>query len=292
MNMKRIAIALILAAPAMLMLGCQDNSDLEAEVASLKRQVAALHNGDDTRAPDARTVSGGEDIGPLLLRLERAERDLEAATKRLQELEQRPAGEDGEVSLSRTDSDVIRSEFERLTRERDEARRAAEVERRAERERQQAERMAEAARIAEENDIDFDPNDPRGSMMRIMQNPEQRARAFEVMREMGNERRLAPLNLDDAQRGEVLRIEADGRDRIRDAVANGREAGASPEQIQSEVERIRQQQENDLRRVMTPEQYEQYEASGGATGGMMGNPEDWLRMIPPGMIPGMPGSGG
>jgi hypothetical protein len=282
-----------LALPLLAASGCADNSALESEIASLKRQVNVLQESQDrpeTRAPEVRNDRDG--YRHLELRLEETQRDLDAAMQRIHELEQRPAtgtAGDGESALANSDAELIRAEVERLNREREAAEAALAAERRAERDRQQQERMAEMARIAERYELEFDPENPRGSMTRIMRDPEQRNRAMQAMRDMANERRLGGLGLDEHQRSEVERIEAAGRQQIRDAVTNGRERGLTPEQIQQDVQRVRDQQQQDLQRVMTPEQFEQYEAAGGTAGGMIGDPADWLPLLPPGMIPGMPG---
>ncbi|MBX3461344.1 MAG: hypothetical protein KF696_15475 [Planctomycetes bacterium] len=286
--MKRLLLALILAAPAIALFGCQDAS-LKGDVAMLQQQVAALRDDNEQlrnsmtqRGPDGTT--GNSDVNAMAVRLERAELELKNAKAKLAELEARPAavvaapGEGGEASATK---EVMKAQVDEILRERDEARRL-------EREKRQQEQMARAAELAKENGIDFDPADPRGSIQRIMANPEQRAKAMQVMQQEMTKRRLEPLGLDERQTQEVLRIEGDTRNKIRETMNNARASGASQEEIAQQVDNIRKDQEDQLKRTMTPEQYEQYQQSGAGMGGMI--PGNWQDMIPPGMIPG--GGGG
>lgn len=288
--MKRLLLALAIAAPAVAVFGCQDDS-VKGDVAMLQQQVAALRDDNEQlrNSMHQRTSEGateGADVNAMAVRLERAELDLKAAKAKIAELEARPAAApkaEGAAKVDTGDKEAMKATVDEILRERDEARRA-------EREKQRAEQMARAAELAKENGIDFDPNDPQGSIRRIMSNPEQRAKAMQVMQQEMTKRRLAPLGLDERQTEEVLRIEGETRNKIRETMNNARASGASQEEIAQQVDTIRKDQEDQLKRTMTPEQYEQYEKSGAGMGGMI--PGNWQDMIPPGMIPGGGGNGG
>jgi predicted ATP-dependent serine protease len=100
-----------------------------------------------------------------------------------------------------------------------------------------------------------------------------------------NNRRLSALGLDDYQMREVQRIEGETRQKIRDTMTNARASGATQEEIAQQVQNVRNEQEQDLKRVLTPEQYEEYERT--AAGGLIPpNMEGLGGMFPPGMFPG------
>lgn len=291
--MKRVLMALILATPALGLIGCQDNSGLKADMNRLEAQVAAL--AAENKNLREGTVSTGEaprdnTAQSLAVRLQDTERDLEAALKRIADLEKNKSTvvakpTEGEAAPAETTVDEkAYADFKAMQDRYNDERRAA-------RDARQAEQMAEVAKIAKENGIEFDPNDPRGSMMKIWADPVQRDKAMQVMRSEMTKRRLEPLGLDERQTADVLRIEDEGRTKMREAMQNARANGATQEDIQREMKTIQDQQKQDLQKVMTPEQYEEYEKSGAATGGMMPSMEDLGRMFPGG-IPGMGGGGG
>ncbi|MBK8206448.1 MAG: hypothetical protein IPK87_06565 [Planctomycetes bacterium] len=287
--MKRILLALLLASPAVALIGCQDAS-LKGDVAMLQQQVSAMREDNEqlrnslANRKDATGQPVG-DLATLQARLEQTESSLAAANKKIADLEARPATvvakAEGEGEPAKA-SDEFKAQVEQVLKERDDARRA-------ERDKQRQEQLARAAELAKENGIDFDPADPQGSIRRIMSNPEQRAKAMQVMQQEMTKRRLEPLGLDERQTEEVLRIEKESRDKIRETMTNARTSGASQEEIAQQVEAVRKDQEDQLKRTMTPEQYEQYEKSGAGMGGMI--PGGWQDMIPPGMFPGGGGGG-
>lgn len=291
--MKKFMLAALLMMPALGLIGCQD-AETQRDVANLKQQVAALQD-ENTRLRDEMSgIQPGEngeplDMSTLIVRLERAERDLAAANARLEDLEGTPAkvtpkveGEQPEGDVAIDDEDYAK--FKAMA-ERDRAER--EAARQAEREARQAEQMAEAKRLADKYGFEFDEEDPRGSIMKIMSDPAQRAKAMEAMRTEMTERRLEPLNLGEYEKSEVLRIEGETRDKIRETMTNARESGMTQEEIQAEVKQIQEDQKLELGRVLTPEQMKQYEESGAGMGGMIPGGGDWG-----GMIPGGWGGGG
>lgn len=289
--MKKFLLVALLATPALALLGCQD-AETQRDIAQLRTSVASLQEENQRLRdgmPGEVTVAENMDVSTLITRLERQERELAALRDSMNKAEPAPAGEPviakPEGELTPSEDPEFDARLSAALERRDEARRAQQAER-------QAEQMAEAARLAEKYDLEFDPEDPRGSMMRIWSNPESRAKAMEAMRTEMTDRRLAPLNLDDYQKGEVLRIEEATRNKARETAQNLRDSGATQQEIQDEVKRVQDEQKNELARVLTPEQLEEYEKSGAGMGGMipgMGG-GDWGGMIPPGMIPG--GGGG
>jgi hypothetical protein len=291
--MKKFMLAAVLMLPALGLIGCQD-AETQRDVASLKQQVAALQdeNGQLRAQIDGMPRSENAeplDLGVLLTRLERQERELEEANARLAQLEKKPvtvvAKSDtpeggGEVEVDDEEYAKFKAMADRDRAEREAARQARQEERRAE-------QMAEAKRMADKYGFEFDENDPRGSIMKIMSDPAQRAKAMEAMRTEMTERRLEPLNLDEYQKGEVLRIEGDTRDKIRETMTGARESGMTQEEIQAEIKQIQDDQKLELGRVLTPEQMEEYEKSGAGMGGMIpGGGGGWG-----GMIPGFGGGG-
>jgi len=110
---------------------------------------------------------------------------------------------------------------------------------------------------------------------------------MEAMRTEMTERRLEPLNLDEYQKDEVLRIEGSTRDKIGETMRNARESGMTQEEIETEVKQIQEDQKLELERVLTPEQMEQYEESGAGMGGMIPGGGGGFG----GMIPGFGGGG-
>lgn len=298
--MKKFLIAALLTAPAIALFGCQQDASVQGDIASLKSQVASLETENERMraALDDRpaTESGEpEDLGALLTRLDRQERELADANDRLAKLEKTPvvvkaaspeaADTEGEGEV--VTADFSDADFEKFKAMQDKERALRDAERQKEREAQ----MAEIAKIAEENGLDFDPKDPRGSMMKIWSDPEKRAKAMEVMRSEMTKRRLEPLNLDEYQTKEVLRIEEGTRSKISDAMTNARENGATQEEMQAEIKQIQADQEAELGQILSTEQMEQYKESGAGMGGMI--PGMGGGMIPGmgGMIPGFGGGG-
>jgi hypothetical protein len=295
--MKKLLIVALFAVPTLGILGCQQDPSVQSDIASLKSSVASLQDENKRLRDDLSGLPRGEngepaDIGTLLARLERQERELAEANKRLAELEGKPvvvtpAPEgtvEGEVAIDDAEYAKFKAMAEKDRAERDAIRAA-------EREKRQAEQTAEAKRLAEKYGFEFDENDPRGSIMKIMSDPAQRAKAIEAMRTEMTERRLEPLKLDDYQKKEVLRIEEDTRNKVRDAMTNARENGATQEEIEAQVKTIQEDQKTQLGSVLTPEQMEEYEKSGAQMGGMIpgmgGGAGGWG-----GMIPGFGGGNG
>ena len=292
--MKKFMLAALLMMPVLGLVGCQD-AETQSEIANLKNQVASLQDENARLGEQIDGIRPGEkdgeplDVGTLIVRLEKAERDLAAANARLEDLEKTPAkiapsgnGEQPEAEVAIDDDEYAK--FKAMA-DRDRAER--EAARQAEREARDAERMAEAKRMADKYGFEFDEEDPRGSIMKIMSDPAQRAKAMEAMRTEMTERRLEPLNLDEYQKEEVLRIESDTRDKIRETMTNARESGMTQEEIQAEVKQIQEDQKLELGRVLDEEQMKQYEESGAGMGGMIpGGGGGWG-----GMIPGFGGGG-
>lgn len=285
--MKRLLIALSLALPTLGVLGvmgCQDNSGLERDVASLKQQVAQLRDQpQDTKA----TPTGAKfDDSELRIRLERAEADLAAANKKITDLESRPAAQPVAGGAAPAPTDPAFAEaVNKVVTEKQEADRKA---REAERAKRDAERTAEMDRIAKENGIEFDPNDVRGSIQKIMANPEQRAKAMQVMRAEADKRRFANVGLDERQIEQVKAIETAGRDKMMETMRAARESGATQEEIAQQMQQATKEQEDELKKVMTEDQYKKYQENGGAMGGMIPGGMGGLG----GLIPGMGGFGG
>ena len=293
--MKRILLAGLIA-PALWVAGCADNSALQRDVDALKKQVADLKSeNQDLRGASQPVATNGGGISVettnLLARLEKAEGTLDAANKRIAELEAKPAGV-APVAQPGTAAPVDEkayADFKALSDRYNEERDAA---RRADREKRQAEQMAEAERIAKENGLEFDPNNPQESFRKIMMDPEKRQKAMEAMRNEWDKRRFANTGLDESQVTQVKEIEKRSRDRIRETMQTARESGATQEEISQQIQQVNKEQEDELKRVMTEEQYKKYQENGGSMGGMMGGLGGMGGMIPPGMIPGFGGEGG
>lgn len=283
--MKKFMLAALLMMPALGLIGCQD-AETQRDVASLKQQVAALQDENMRLRDEIGGIQPGEsgqplDMSAMVIRLEKAERDLAAANARLEDLEKSPAKATPKVGVEGEGEAAVDPDFaaqvEAVLNEREERERAEREQRQEER---RAEQMAEAKRLADKYGFEFDENDPRGSMMKIWSDPAQRAKAMEAMRTEMTERRLAPLNLGEYEKGEVLRIESETRDKIRETMTNARETGMTQEQIEAEVKQIQEDQKLELGRVLTPEQMKQYEESGAGMGGMIPGGGDWGGMIP------------
>lgn len=296
--MKRVLLAGLMI-PALWVAGCSDNSALQRDLDAQKKQVAdlraELQELRGTSQPVTANGGGSAETTALLARLERAESSLDAAGKRIAELESRPAvaapAQPGTETAGTVDEKAyadFKAMAERRDKERDEVRRA-------DREKRQAEQMAEAERIAKENGLEFDPNNPQESFRKIMSDPAQRQKAMEAMRNEWDKRRFANTGLDENQITQVKEIEKRSRDRIRETMQTARESGATQEEISQQIQQVNKEQEDELKRVMTEDQYKKYQENGGAMGGMMGGMGgmgDLGRMIPPGMIPGFGGEGG
>ncbi|MCB9894874.1 MAG: hypothetical protein H6839_10520 [Planctomycetes bacterium] len=293
--MKKLLMAALLLTPMLGLVGCQQDASVQGDIANMKTRIATLEDENNRLRGDIDGIPSGEgesnDVGTLLARLERQERELEAANKRLAELEKKPAvvktegktaeGEgEGEVSADFSDADFEKYKAMQAK---------AQAERDAARAKQREEQMAQIAKIAEENGLEFDPKDPRGSIMKIMGDPEKRAKAMEVMKTEMDKRRLEPLGLDEYQNGEVLRIEKETRAKISDAMKNARENGATQEEMQAQIKQIQEDQSAELGSVLTPEQLETYKTSGAQAGGMI---DPGMMGGFGGMIPGFGGGGG
>jgi hypothetical protein len=122
--------------------------------------------------------------------------------------------------------------------------------------------------------------------------PAKRDKAMKIAVDMFQEQRLAPLGLDERQRQEVLRIEADTRKRVREVTEAGRQTGATPEEIAKQVQTVRKETEGELQRSMNEEQYEEYKKTAAEGAMMPGTIEELGGMLPPGMIPGFGGGQG
>jgi len=284
--MKRIVIAAMLTLPlvgVLGVLGCQDNSAMERDVAALKQQVAQLRDmPQDTK--DAPAGAQKFDDTELRLRLERAELALTAANKKITELEGRPAAPTVEGSAPVPTDPAFAEAVNKVVKEKADADRKIREEERAKRD---AERTAEMDRIAKENGIEFDPNDVRGSIQKIMANPEQRAKAMQVMRAEADKRRFANVGLDERQIEQVKAIETAGRDKMMETMRAARESGATQEEIGEQMAQAGKDQEAELKKVMTEDQYKKYQENGGAMGGMIPGGMGGLG----GLIPGMGGGG-
>lgn len=285
--MKRILIAAMLTLPlvgVMGLMGCQDNSGLERDVASLKQQIAQLRDTPQDAQPTKADGTKFDDTD-LRLRLERAEADLIAANKKISDLESRPAAPVAKGDAPAPTDPAFAEAVSKVVRDQQEADRKA---REAERAKRDAERTAEMDRIAKENGIEFDPNDVRGSIQKIMANPEQRAKAMQVMRAEADKRRFANVGLDEKQIEQVKAIETAGRDKMMETMRTARESGATQEEIAQQVAQAGKEQEDELKKVMTEDQYKKYQENGGAMGGMIPGGMGGLG----GLIPGMGGGGG
>jgi hypothetical protein len=258
--MKRLAIAL-LAAPVLALAACQDNDGTEREIAQLKLDLAQLRDAQQppqqhgsARAPDTR-------VDDLQLQLDRMEGELAEARKRITELETRPANAAPvEAAKPQADPDAEYKKFLELdTRRR--------MEQEEERRKREAERNAEWARIAKENGIDFDPGDVQGSIRKIMRDPVQMQKAMTAMRKEADKRRFANTGLDEQQIERVKKIEGDTRDKIAQAVREGRQNGTPTDEVTRQVEQIGKDQETELKTVMTEDQYKKYMENGGPAAG-------------------------
>lgn len=283
--MKRFAAGLLLLLP---LAGCQDNASLEREVSSLKIQMAELKSAGDIPAEQtAQPAVLPSDVDGLRLRLERAEGELSAARKRIEQLEARPDVPPPAAVDGKTD-DQAQSEAAYKSYLEFEARKRAEDE--AARKKAEAERYATWEQMAKENGIDFDANDPEGSIRRIMRNPEQRAKAMELYRAEQDKRRFANVGLDERQIEQVKKIETEGRDKYMQALQGAVAGGGGREEVAKQMEQINKDQEAELKQVMTEEQYKKYQENGGALAGMMGGLGDAIPGL--GNIPGMGGRRG
>lgn len=291
--MKKLLMIALIASPLVALMGCQDPST-QGEIANLKSKVSTLEDKNKQLSDELAGLPRGDngepaDLGTLLAQLERQQRAIEEANTRLAQLEKKPVMVAGSEPATEGEVAIDDAEYAKFKAMADKDRAERDAIRQAEREQRQAEQMAEGKRLADKYGFEFDENDPRGSIMKIMSDPVQRAKAMEAMRTEMTERRLEPLNLDEFQKKEVLRIEDETRTKVRDAMANARENGATQEEIQQQVKTLQDDQKTQLGSVLTPEQMEEYEKSGAQMGGMlpgMGG-GGWG-----GMIPGFGGGNG
>jgi hypothetical protein len=289
----------MLLGSALALSGCRDDSDVRADLARLQQQVATLQD-ENTRLNEELARAAAEkaepvDLTELMRRMDRAEeRWRESERKLAAQAEKKDPASDTEAVVEEKDpaKDDAYAKFkamqERLDEEREAERQAQRVDRQAERQ----EQMQEFARRAKEAGLDFDPENPRQSGIQIWMDPAKREKAMKVAVDMFQDRRLDPLKLDERQKGEVLRIEAETRKKVKEITAAGRESGATPEDIAKQVDTARKDTEAELQRTMTEQQYEEYKKSAAEGALMPGTVEELGGMIPPGMIPGFGGGQG
>lgn len=285
---QRFVMVATLSLPLIGLYGCQDNSSLERDVSALKQQVAQLQTA-PAKDGESKTASGGAsdaDLKEMNARLDRAVADLDAANKKIKELEARPATAPARAGEAPAATDPAFKEA--VGKAVSEIQAEERARRDAERKKQQEEQTAQMAKIAEDNGIPFDKNDVRGSIQKIMGDPELRAKAMQVMRAEADKRRFEGVGLDERQIEQVKTIEQASRDKMMESIRGARESGASQEEIAAQMTQINKDQEAELKKVMTEEQYKKYQDNGGAMGGMIPGGMGGLG----GMIPGMGGAGG
>jgi len=260
--------------------GCQDNSSLEREVSALRVEVAALRAATE-REPQPVAAPAGSDsqAAALRVRLDRVESDLADARRKLAKIEAGPSVTE-ETPAEDTPAPAADKEAAYKSYLEFEARRRAEQE--EERRKREAERNAEWARIATEYGIDFDPGDVQGSIRRIMRNPEQMQKAMQAVRAEADKRRFAGTGLDEHQVERVKKIEADTRAKLAETMREARQNSTPADEVSRQVEQVNKDQENELKSVMTEEQYKKYLENGGPAAGM----------IPGGLGDLIPGWGG
>jgi hypothetical protein len=288
--MTRLVPVFLLA--ALVLAGCGDAS-LKSDVAQLQAQVAALQD-ENTRMRSQQPASVERDnteLNNLLVRLERAEGELRDAREKLARLEK-----DSAATATVPDAEVAEGEdyakFKAM-RERAEKEEEAEREqRRAEQRTQRQAQMQEFARRAKEAGLEFDADNPRQSGMQIWLDPQKREKAVKIAVDMFHEQRLKPLNLTEQQAQDVLRIEAETRHKVKEVTEAATQSGATPEEVKKQADQVRKDQEQQMKGVLSPEQYEEYEKSAAEGGMLPGTVEELGGMIPPGMIPGMGGGQG
>ena len=288
--MKKLLIALVLTAPAFGLIGCQDNTELEDQIAAMRAEMRDMkaQSGDKSDSSGSQPVSDNADINGMEIRIgNRIDKMGKDLNGRVDGLESQPVATDSassKSSLTETNFKALyEAEKKREKEEADARNKAAREEAKIKRD----ERMAEATRLAKENGLDFDPENPGDSIRKIMMDPEKRAKAFEVMRNESTKRRLKNLNLTEQQTEDVLRIEKDNQKRVRDTVSSARERGATPEEIEADLKYIQDDKDRELEGVLDETQLEEYKKTENS--GMMGGMGDISKMIPPGMIPGMGG---
>ncbi|MCF6227245.1 MAG: hypothetical protein L3J82_01100 [Planctomycetes bacterium] len=291
--MKKLIIALALTAPALGLIGCQDNTKLENQIAAMRAEIRDMkaQSAEKSDSSEEQPISNNADINGLEIRIgnrfDKMNNDLNG---RIDGLQSQPVvGDTASSKSSLTDANFkvfkvfYDAEQKREKEEADAQRKAAAEQAKIDRD----ERLANAAKLAEENGLEFDPDNPGESIRKIMMDPEKRAKAFEVMRNERTKRRLANLNLTEQQTEDVLRIEKDNRTKVSDTISSARERGATPEQIEADLKYIQEDKDRELEGRLDETQLEEYKKSEGS--GMMGGLEGISRMIPPGMIPGMGG---
>lgn len=258
----------------LMLAACQGDDSVRRDITMLQKQQDALRAENDQLRADLDSqkpvvVAPGDDS--LKLRLERTEVALDAANREIAALKEAMASRPVAERAAPVDlSAKIREEMDRQRVERD-----------TERRREQTERMAEMTRIAREAGLEIDPNDMEGSVRRIMRDPEQRAKAMQVMRTEIDKRRFERLGFDERKTAEVKRIESDTLTRIQEITQRGRETGASNEQIRSEVDQARKDAEGELKTTLTEEEFKRYQESlPGMLPGMIPGMGDWGGMFP------------
>lgn len=297
--MKRYLAASLLLSASLWVAGCQDNSATDGKIAALNAKVAQLESdmAEKGTARGADDHKAGADIAALRARLEALElekasleKKLAAQDEKLKAISPEKLAElnkaieelGGEVAAKAASEEERFKEFQAMAERREKERR----------EKQQADmqaRMADAERIAKENDIPFDASDPMGSMRRIMSDPELRKKAMDVMRTEGRKQRNTNLGLDERAAENLNRIEDETLKKIQDIRTQSREGTLTPEQAQKDIQQTMADQDQQVKAVLTEEQYKKYKENPTGMGGMIPGMGDWGQMIP-GMGGG--GSGG
>ncbi len=295
--MRYLVPLLMLVGATLALSGCRDDSEVRADLARLQQQVGALQD-ENTRLNEELARAAAEktepvDLTELTRRLDRAEERWREAERKLaaQAEKKDVAKEDAVVEEKAPDEDTY-AKFKAMQERYDEEQQAEREARRVDRQAERQEQMAEFARRAKEAGLDFDPENPRQSGMQIWMDPVKREKAMKVAVDMFHDRRLDPLKLDERQKSEVLRIEAETRKKVKDITAAGRESGATPEEIAKQVDTARKDTEAELQRTMTEQQYEEYKKTAAEGALLPGTVEELGGMIPPGMIPGFGGGPG
>lgn len=298
--MKRYLAASLLLTASLWVAGCQDNSGTEGKLAALNSKVAQLEA--DMAEKGSGAVSGDNrssaEIAALRARLEALElekagleKKLAAQDEKLKAISPEKLAElnkaieelGGEVAAKSASEEERFKEFQAMAERREKERR----------EKQQAEmqaRMADAERIAKENDIPFDANDPMGSMRRIMSDPELRRKAMDVMRTEGRKQRNASLGLDERAAENLNRVEDETLKKIQDIRTQSRQGTITPEQAQKDMQQAMADQDQQVKAILTEEQYKKYKENPTGMGGMIPGMGDWGQMIP-GMGGGPNGGG-
>ncbi len=292
----------LLGCASLLLAACGGDSALRGDIARMQSQLTALEaENESLRERIATQQPGASDealLRDLLARVDRAESSLRQANERINKLQ--TGGKQAEAEAvtgeetAEKAGDEAYAEFKALQERYNQERDAEREVRRSEQRQQRQAQLEDFGRRAREAGLEFDPSNPRASGMQIWMDPAKREQAMKIAVDMYHEQRLAPLKLTEQQTRDVLRIEAETRQKVAEVTAQARQTGAAPEDIVSQTEQVRKQQEQELQRSMTAEQYEEYKKSAAQGALLPGTVEELGGMLPPGMIPGFgggPGSG-